>query len=74
MPYAEETLEQRSMRIFGKPLEEVVPQLFSDGASFLDVAKALEAAPNSIRYWLDHNGYETSFRRVIEVKKVQPDA
>lgn len=69
----DETLEQRSQRIFGKPTSEVIPQLLNDGKTVHEVAVRLEAFPNAIRYWLKTNGYRFESKRVNVLVKVEPD-
>jgi hypothetical protein len=70
----DETLEQRSQRIFGESLDVVIPRLFREGKGISRVAILLESQPNSVRHWLKTNGYAVTSKRVVNLHKVEPHA
>lgn len=66
----DETLEERSQRLFGESLEQVLPRLVKEEGSIQRVAVRLDVFPNAIRHWVKKNGYRLSSKRTLSLEKV----
>ncbi len=53
----------------GIPLVKLIPSTLEDKGSISRAAAALDVNPNTIRNWLNQNGLEVRFKRVLKVVK-----